>query len=315
MVAFSIILHSCQDGDDLYPQTLLGTVFSGGTGIKNDPYQISNLEELRILSENHFLWDRHFILIDDIDASDTKNWNDGKGFSPIGFSDKRPIYDLPFRGSFNGAGHVIENLYINRNYQQAGFFGLVIHSKVGDPWIENLGLVNCQVQAANQNFSGAGLIVVNKGNVRKCYVTGLIQASNNTGGLVGINKGYIENSYAKCHVYGGVKMGGLVGYNETEIVNCYAVPHQIKQSKYSDDVGGLIGYNNKNSKVIRSFWDWEVSDIHRPCGRNLPNSQIRGAKTEMMKIQSTFNNWDFKTIWKMDKENDGYPSLKFNKIN
>jgi hypothetical protein len=307
IVVFSMIvmLHSCEN------EHASRQIFSGGTGIKSNPYQISNLEELKILSENHGLWDCHFILTEDIDASDTKKWNDGKGFSPIGYYKSRnSIYNAPFTGSFNGNGHVIENLYINRDDRHVGFFGFVQHSAVGEQWIENLGVVNCKIHSTADGLAAAGLAAANNGNIRKCYVVGLVEGLNDTGGLVGGNKGRIENCYAICHIHGGIKMGGLVGYNESEILNSYAVP-QIKQGKYSDDVGGLIGYNNKDAKVIRCAWNKEISNIHRPCGRNLSNSQIRGVKTSEMSEVVTFNNWDFENIWKIDKENNGYPSLIF----
>jgi hypothetical protein len=285
-------------------------IFSGGSGVKTDPYQISNLNELRILSENHALWDSYFILTADIDAKDTKTWNSGKGFNPIGYSDMDRDFDLPFRGGFNGNGHIIKNLYINRDDRHAGFFGLLIQSDVGSPWIENLGLVDCEIHSSNPKVSGAGLVVVNKGYIRKCFVTGLVDASSNIGGLVGSNKGYIENCYAICQIHGKTKMGGLIGYNESEVINCYAIP-KIIESKYSDDVGGLIGYNNQSAKVLRCAWDREFSKINRACGRNLPMSIIRGAKTKDMKIKRTFIGWDFDEVWQINTENNGYPSLKF----
>ena len=70
-----------------------------GTGSTNDPFQIENLDHLRWISEGpdedkDERFYSSFILTADIDASDTKNWNDGKGFRPIGNSDK-------FSGSFD----------------------------------------------------------------------------------------------------------------------------------------------------------------------------------------------------------------------
>ena len=49
----------------------------------------------------------HYILINDIDASDTSTWNCGAGFKPIGGI---------FNGSFDGRGYNISDLYINRPF-------------------------------------------------------------------------------------------------------------------------------------------------------------------------------------------------------
>ena len=50
----------------------------------------------------------HYVLVDDIDASATASWDGGKGFSPIG----DPAH--PFAGSFDGQGHTISGLRIDR---------------------------------------------------------------------------------------------------------------------------------------------------------------------------------------------------------
>ena len=67
--------------------------FAGGSGTEEDPFQISTVDQLQEI-RNHT--DKHFIQINDIDASETENWNDGKGFNPIGDDVVR------FRGSYIG---------------------------------------------------------------------------------------------------------------------------------------------------------------------------------------------------------------------
>jgi hypothetical protein len=54
-------------------QTLLA--FSGiGAGKEEDPYQITTVEQLQEMNDD---LDAHYILMNDIDASDTENWNVG----------------------------------------------------------------------------------------------------------------------------------------------------------------------------------------------------------------------------------------------
>ena len=57
------------------------TTFPGGDGSPGDPYQISNVTELQAIKDD---LSAHYILVNNIDASDTVTWNDCAGFEPIG---------------------------------------------------------------------------------------------------------------------------------------------------------------------------------------------------------------------------------------
>ncbi|MCD4819546.1 MAG: hypothetical protein K8S23_12730 [Candidatus Cloacimonetes bacterium] len=147
-----------------------------GSGTESAPYQVATLDNLLWISTNDISWDKHFIQIDDIDASDTQNWNEGEGFSPIGISQSND-----FSGSYNGNDHTIDWLYINRysNYYQ-GLFGFT-HSAT----IENLGITN--VIVCGDRYVG-GLVGYNfvNSNINNCYSTGSISVgSYEAGGLVG----------------------------------------------------------------------------------------------------------------------------------
>lgn len=52
-----------------------------------------------------------YVLSNDIDCSDTINWNGGMGFIPITQSLN---FSLVFSGSLEGNGYTIRNLYINK---------------------------------------------------------------------------------------------------------------------------------------------------------------------------------------------------------
>jgi hypothetical protein len=93
---------------------------------------IANLDDLKWLSGASSAWGGHFIQTADIDASATAGWDDGKGFSPIG------NYVPPFTGTYDGGGHIITRLTINRPEQDnVGMFGVI-----GSGFkVENLGLV------------------------------------------------------------------------------------------------------------------------------------------------------------------------------
>ncbi len=73
--------------------------------------EISTIEELQLIGNDpDYPLDGNYILTQDIDASDTVNWNDGAGFNPIGAYEPEPA----FTGVFNGQGYVVTDLYINR---------------------------------------------------------------------------------------------------------------------------------------------------------------------------------------------------------
>ena len=72
-------------------------LFSIGTPVYADPLPIEDVRDLQDMRDS---LDGEYYLANDIDASDTENWNDGAGFEPIGDSD-----DHPFTGTLDGRGY------------------------------------------------------------------------------------------------------------------------------------------------------------------------------------------------------------------
>ena len=68
----------------------------------------------------------NYMLTGDIDAGDTKNWNSGRGFDPIGRLNRTGNgVTGSFSGAFDGMGHSIQNLYIRQiGNQYDGYIGL-----------------------------------------------------------------------------------------------------------------------------------------------------------------------------------------------
>ncbi|MCA1901310.1 MAG: PASTA domain-containing protein [Candidatus Hydrogenedens sp.] len=251
--------------------------------------QISNLNELNNIGRDlNYPWDGQYTLTTDIDASDTVSWDGGLGFKPIGI----------FTGRFDGNGHVIKNLYINRwSSKSVGFIGNLIRGEV-----LNLGLKNIQVTG---NMYVGCLIGTNYGVVKQSYVTGsAIGATDYVGGLVGFNNyGKLENSYSWSSAQGNQYIGGLIGRN----IGISGSSFGVVDKCYSKgavtgniDVGGLIG-NNLNGTVTSSYWDTQTS------GRNT-SSGGTGRTTAQMKQQATFVGWDFVNIWGI-VQNVTYPYL------
>jgi len=135
--------------------------------------------------------------------------------------------------------------------------------------------------------------------IEKCYATVNVSGENNTGGLVGRNSyGAIRNSYSTGNVDGTEKVGGLVGNssNSTLTENSYSVG-EVQGINLS---GGLIGLNG--GTIINSYWNTETSGLDWSDGGE-------GKTTEQMMQQPTFVDWDFITVWDIDKGYT-YPYLR-----
>ncbi|MFZ4707488.1 MAG: BspA family leucine-rich repeat surface protein [Bacteroidales bacterium] len=265
-----------------------------GAGTSGDPYQIATLDNLYWVTQNSWTWANgtYFKQTADIDATSTSTWEAGAGLSPIGNDGTK------FKGSYDGNGHVISNLTINRpTVFYVGLFGRAENG--GSSKIENLGVVNANV--TGQGIVGV-LVGYNMLPVSKCYSTGAAHAEYYTGGLVGLSYGAIDNCYSKVATNALVTFGyagGLVASNGSSISNCYSTGAVI--AAYS---GGLVADNT--GTVESSYWDKETSGKATSAGGN-------GKTTAEMKTQSTFTGWDFTTIpiWVIDGTNNaGYPYLK-----
>ena len=191
----------------------------------------------------------YYALGSNIDATATSSWNGGAGFAPIGNS-------IPyFTGSFNGLGHTISNLTINR--PSTGDVGLFAATNVGAV-IQNVGLVGGSVSGGYATGGLVGFLYYS--TVSKSYATGSVSGASTVGGLVGDNfSGVVSNSYAAGSVSGSNVVGGLVGENDSfaSITDSYATA-SVNGTSGSEYVGGLLG-NNYLGSVIYSYATGRVS--------------------------------------------------------
>lgn len=211
--------------------------YSGGIGTENEPFKLSTLDDLQVLSSTSGDWNKHFVLIADIDATETKSWNNGSGFSPIG------NFDTTFTGSFDGNNHTIGNLFINRvQSSDIGFFGF---TKGGV--IKKLILESCQVSGNSSvgalvgsvGWLGSSITEISEIKITDCNVTGY----TDVGGLTGIlTAGNIQNCSINGIVTCGIiKAGGLAGNTTSgygaSVNNC-TTNIEIEAYGYA---GGIIG--------------------------------------------------------------------------
>jgi hypothetical protein len=180
-----------------------------------------------------------YILMNDLDSTTpgyaelaSPTANHGKGWEPIGILGSSDS----FTGIFDGQGHEIRDLFVNRpdQFRDAGLFGIVDHGVV-----ENLSVVNVTVIG---NHSVGGLVGLNKGTISNSYSAGSVAGNSSVGGLVGRSyDGAVSNSYFAGSVTGGGHAGGLVGSNWGGTVSSSYATGSVTGTSC---VGGLVGDNN-----------------------------------------------------------------------
>lgn len=220
----------------------LSNTYGGGTGTQQDPYHITNLLQLRALSETAADWNKHFILTADIDASSSSSWNSNAGFSPVGNTSS------PFTGTFDGQNHTISNLRINRSTDYIGLFGYIVDAKV-----INIKLYGCRIKGKENTGSLAGYC--QSSIISNCStVAGMLQGTNgnNVGGLIGRAQSGSELSYcySKTEVQSGYGfVGALLGnlMYDSSMRYCFAVKRLYSTNRSSAICfGGLVARNHRS---------------------------------------------------------------------
>ena len=236
-------------------QTPTALAFSAGSGTEADPYVIRSLAELRLLSEPpaSAFWRFHYTLEADIDASETATWNGGRGFSPIG----NWVTGEWFSGSFDGRGHTITGLTIDRPVDTA--VGLFAFLQGPGARVSNLRLDQAMIRGGSAvgalvgwlgTAPASALAIAQPGEVIDCSVTGSVSGNSRVGGLVGNSEvSSIRSSSVSANVTGNLDVGGLVGRSfDSEITSSHAKGRVSGPER----VGGLVG-TLANGSLIESY--------------------------------------------------------------
>lgn len=228
-----------------------------------------------------------------------------------------------FKGTFDGNGHVVSNIYIEKQAsdwqtyegRNRGLFGQ------SRGIVKNLGVIG--YVAANRSVGG--VVGCNVGRIENCFnaATVIGTDSKGVGGITGANwcRPSIVNCYNTGSVltkYGTGLAGGMAGDNESLVSNCYNAG-QIS-STGSDGIGGIVG-NIKNYVdqpiIVRDcYYDSALNDkgvcIHEtPSNYTIEN--VEGKTAAEMKTAAfvALLNGENGTAFVQDTNNinDGYPIL------
>lgn len=260
------ITHNDDDEDSPVSVALEGegVEFEGGVGSQRNPYQIAEVSQLQVIDSG--LLERHFIQVADVDAGVTSGWNEDDGFIPIGDRED----GRRFTGQFDGRGHVISGLYIDRSDEH----GVALFSSVGDAVIENVVLRKIDITGASQVGSVVGQNL--EGEVQDVDVQGDIEGDISVGGVVGAHIGGpdLQSSRARVAVTGEALVGGLVGRNvESRIRNSVGLG-RVEGTAEAGQVGGLVGRNVQGDVLQSSsqadvFSSGERGQVGGLVGRNV----------------------------------------------
>jgi len=220
---------------------------------------VNNINQLQLVGS--FL-DQNFALGRDIDAAQTQSWNGGAGFVPIGSDD----LTSPFTGNFDGLGHVVSRLFINRPAaRNTGLFATVGNGAGAAISIRNIGLIDADVTGGGSTISSTGGLIgyvlpgSNQVLVDNAFVTGKVSAGWDAGGLLGEsdNPNFIlsnSHSDAAVTVNGGSFAGGLVGYLLAgNVIQSWATGPVSMLGDGGRNLGGLIGDAEAGTTVTRSY--------------------------------------------------------------
>ncbi|WP_166455395.1 two-partner secretion domain-containing protein, partial [Duganella alba] len=220
----------------------------GGDGSLSLPYQLADAYGLQgaatLAAYNAY------VLNGDIDASGTAAWNNPTGLAAAGF---KPIStDGYYTGVFDGAGHAISGLTINRpGESNVGLFGQVATGTIRD-----LTLNGAAVTGASNVGALAGYVSQGLGYISNVNVSGQVTGIGNAGALVGNNGGLITGSGSSGSVtglggYNASNIGGLVGRNTNQVADSWSSADVVSHGQ--GYTGGLVGSNTGSGQVLRSF--------------------------------------------------------------
>ena len=203
------------------------TDFAGGSGTKDDPYQIATAEQLAKLAKevNSGVYGKthdgeYFKLTATIDLS-------GKRWVPIGYGN---MSSHSFSGYFDGNNQVITGLYVDERGKNvcAGLFGVVV-ARSDETVLKNFHIENAAIYAGNATDSGANPNIYGAGvlaghlttmggssatfiGVENCQGTGQVDSKMYAGGLIGdASRAHVSDCSADVSVTGTCISGGFIG--------------------------------------------------------------------------------------------------------
>ena len=273
------------------------------------------------------------VLDNDIFLNDTTDWrywgHNGYAvpWTPISSSMTEDRKAANFKGTFDGQNHIIYGMYtemgaVPKKDQCFGLFQ-VIESAT----IKNLGIrasvIDLQIHDdlfyyQNQGVGGSSAMLVQwiggeNNSIENCFTEGRIICPTNIMTHGGTWSG--ETSGLISHIYGS-----------TTISNCYSRVDvedvDADKDYHGEDYGlvaGIDGWTNPTVNATNCYSAGHTANGLGITGTGLyydkqlvrKSTLAGGRSTNEMKAKSTYDGWDFETVWGRNNNiNDGYPYLR-----
>ena len=266
---------------------------SKGDGKVDNPYIITKAEELawfrdQVNRGNNKICAKIADNVEVIDlkdfchASDASKNIEEKSWMPIGNGNI-----VKYRGTFDGNGKTITNLYINASQtsqNNMGLFGYTYQSTIKNLTFENANVTNtqsntgilvgkagygstlqnikisntCQIKGGN-DFTG-GIAGYLDGNAYNCVNYATVQGTEDVGGLVG----YFESGAIKdCANYGDItgtsNVGNLIGNAQSCNLNNVLGTGNVTATSDTERAGLLVGHINNSSSTASGILAYNSS--------------------------------------------------------
>lgn len=209
--------------------------------LSDEPYEITSLDAFKTFRDKvnegtalSYYGTTNFKLTTDLDLSEI-NWE------PIGTDTH------PFSGIFDGGGHVIKSLTIDRvETDYIGLFGYATEATIYNMYLENPKVwgkdyVGTVIGYASNNTHLTDLLVIRS---RSDEASAVFAKSGSSGGIVGrANDGTIERCMFRGMIYGTGWTGGIAGniFNNVTVTDCSAAYFLTNIDLNKPKVGGIVG--------------------------------------------------------------------------
>lgn len=218
---------------------------SEGDGKTGNPYIITKAEELawfrdQVNSGNNFICAKISEDVEVIDMSTVCHAEDKSqnleelSWKPIGKTD----YGYQYRGTFDGNGKTITNLYINASQNNVGLFGYTMEGTIKNLTFEYANVTN------TKTYTGILVGYANNSNLQNIKISNTcqIKGGKETGGIAGDFWGNAYNCVNYATVQGKERVGGLLGYCTAKYSSITTCANYGNVTATGTDAGGLVGY-------------------------------------------------------------------------
>ena len=287
---------------------------STGTGTSDDPYQITNANELYwfaglvngTIGLPNKKPDACAKLMNNITVNSSVLKSDGTinsgsftAWEPIGYFNSSSDYVI-YSGTFDGNGKTISGLYLSNN--SLSYMGLFGYSS---GTIKNVGVIDSYFKG--YEYIG-GVCGYNAGTVTLCYSNSYLSGTN-IGGVCGLNHpgANIANCYHTGTVNGGTNVGGVCGANSSgaTITNCHNVG-----TLSGTTVGSVCG-KNTGGAITNCYYDSDKCTIKGIGGADAAG-QAEGKTTAQFQsgeVAIDLQGSQSETIWGQTLGTDSYPVI------